>query len=332
MTSVGTQYPVSESSRRVAVLGLVLCLGLAAACSPAVKRIVSEPEVVGVVSEVRAVEHAETIGQLLVEAPGDKTSDKYVVAVRSDTLIFEKLEEDYLRLGFETLRAGHRVQLWFTGAVRESYPAQATARQVVIVDHVVWPQATDTLRPSPTVPTPTATPTASPKPTDKERPSPTSTATVTGPSPSPTLEPSAYLDVVQEGGRLGRMWNLADVRYAIHEDRIRVVVEMVESGDHVPRFEVVEVDNEESPFPSGHDPSWGAARIDLLISDLYAYDSPAYEALPFEPQDHPRLTRIGRFPTYADSILGFSIGLKAVSAYEVHELTDPVRIVIDVLW
>lgn len=316
---------------RSATLGLAACLALAA-CSPAVKPIASEPEVVGIVSEVRAVEHAETIGQLLVEAPGDKTSDKYVVAVRSDTLIFEQVEEDYRQLPFDTLRAGHKVQLWFTGPVRESYPAQATARQVVVIDYVVRPQATDTIGPSPTVATPTATPTASPKPTATQRPRPTSTATLTDSSPTPTLEPSAYLNLVQEGGKLGRLWNLADVRYALHEDRIRVVVEMVEPGAHVPRFEVVEVDNEASPFPSGHDPSWGTARIDLQVSDLYAYDSPAYEALPFVPPDNPRLTRIGRFPTYADSILGFSIGLKQVSAYEVHELTDPVRIVIDVLW
>ena len=316
---------------RSVTLGLVAYVALAA-CSPAVRPIASEPNVVGIVSEVVAVEHAETIGQLLVEAPGDKTSDKYVVAVRPDTLIFEQVEEDYRQLAFETLRAGHKVQLWFSGAVRESYPAQATARQVVVIDYVVRPQATDTLWPSPTVPTPTATATASPRPTATERPSPTSTATVADSSPTPTLEPSAYLDVVQEGGSLGKLWNLADVRYALHENRLRVVVEMVEPGDHVPRFEVVEVDNDESPFPSGHDPSWGAARIDLQVSDLYAYDSPAYEALPLVPPDNPRLTRLGRFPTYADSILGFSIGLKEVSAYEVHELTDPVRIVIDVLW
>jgi hypothetical protein len=316
---------------RSVTLGLAACLALAA-CSPAVRPIASEPDVVGIVSEIRGVEHAETIGQLLVEAPGDKTSDKYVVAVRSDTLIFEKVEGDYRRLAFETLRAGHQVQLWFSGAVRESYPAQATARQVVVIDYVVRPQATDTLWPSPTIPTPTATATASARPTVTQRPSPTSTATVTVASPTPTLEPAAYLDLLQEGGKLGKLWNLADVRYALQADRVRLVVEMVEAGDHVPRFEVVEVDNEDSPFPGGHDPSWGAARIAPQVSDLYAYDSPAYEALPFVPPDNPRLTRIGRFPTYADSILGFSIGLKEVSAYEVHELTDPVRIVIDVLW
>jgi hypothetical protein len=137
---------------------------------------------------------------------------------------------------------------------------------------------------------------------------------------------------MRQGGELGSVWTLADVRYGVHPDRLRVVVEMAEPRDHVPLYKVVEVDNAAGPFPTGHDPSWGAARIDLVVSDLYAYDSSAFEALPLEPGDNPGVTRIGHYPTFDDSSLGFSIGLKAVSAYEVHELTDPVRIVIDVLW
>jgi hypothetical protein len=50
------------------------------------------------------------------------------------------------------------------------------------------------------------------------------------------------------------------------------------------------------------------------------------------PPDNPKVTRIGSYPTFDDACLGFSIGLKSVSAYEVYELTDPVRIVIDVLF
>jgi hypothetical protein len=107
---------------------------------------------------------------------------------------------------------------------------------------------------------------------------------------------------------------------------------MVEAGDHVPYFEVVEVDNAASPFPSGHDSTWGAARIDLVVSDLYARNAPVIEALPLTPPDNPMVTRIDRYPTFSESQLGFSIGLKAPAAYEVHELTDPVRIVIDILW
>jgi hypothetical protein len=92
------------------------------------------------------------------------------------------------------------------------------------------------------------------------------------------------------------------------------------------------VDNAASPFPTGHDPSWGAARIDLIVSDLYARNSPIVEQLPLVLPDNPKVTRIGAYPTFDDARLGFSVGLKTASAYEVHELTDPVRIVIDVLF
>ena len=75
-----------------------------------------------------------------------------------------------------------------------------------------------------------------------------------------------------------------------------------------------------------------SARIDLVVSDLYAYDFPIAEHLPLIPPDNPWVTRIGLYPTFSDAHLGFSIGLKAPSAYKVYELTGPVRIVIDVLF
>jgi hypothetical protein len=131
---------------------------------------------------------------------------------------------------------------------------------------------------------------------------------------------------------LGDVWTLADIRYGIKADRVRVVWEMAEPRDRVPRFEVVEVDNAASPFPTGHDPEWGAARVDLVVSDLYARESPIIERLPLTPPDNQRVTHIGLYPTFSDSELGFSIGLKAPAAYEVFELTNPVRIVIDVLY
>jgi hypothetical protein len=137
--------------------------------------------------------------------------------------------------------------------------------------------------------------------------------------------------MVRQGGSLGKIWNLADVRYHLHPDRLRVVWEMAEPGDHTPLFRVVEVDNAADPFPLGHDPSWGAARIDLVMSDVYAYDLPLSQRLPFIPPDNPVVTRIGLYPTFSDAHLGFSIGLKKPSPYEVYELTNPVRIVIDVL-
>lgn len=196
----------------------------------------------------------------------------------------------------------------------------------------VAPETTATETPQPTEPL-TATPpaTAPPEPTHTQTARLTATS---GPEPTslPTRSPTPSLGVAQVGGRLGGVWNLVDVRYALHPDRLRFVLEMAEDRDHAPFYRVVEVDNMASPFPTGHDPSWGIARIDLVVSDLYGYDPPVLEKLPVVPPNNPRVTRIGQYPTFEDSILGFSIGLNSVAAFELRELTDPVRLVIDVLW
>lgn len=190
----------------------------------------------------------------------------------------------------------------------------------------------DTPTPQPPSPTPLYVPPPTSTPVPTTPPAPTPVPTPVPPSPTPTQEPSHYLGVEHQGGVLGEAWSLVDVRYGSHADRLRVVWEVAEAGEHVPWFKVVEVDNSASPFPTGHDPSWGAARIDLIVSDLYAYDFPLGERLPLVPPDDPLVTRIGHYPTFSDSELGFSIGLKSPAAYEVRELTDPVRIVIDVLY
>ena len=174
---------------------------------------------------------------------------------------------------------------------------------------------------------PRATPTA-------WTPAPTVTASPVKPTPTktPTPAPADYLNQKQDGGKLGDVWNLADLRYGLHSDRVQVVWEMDELRDHVPYYEAVEVDNASYPFPTGHDPAWGDARIDLVISDLYARDAPALDALPVVLADDPLVTRIGSYPTFSDAHLGFSIGLKEPAAYAVYELTDPVRIVIAVFY
>ncbi|MBM4464500.1 MAG: hypothetical protein FJ014_02840 [Chloroflexi bacterium] len=213
-----------------------------------------------------------------------------------------------------------------------SQPTPEVIEETVVV--YVTPQPLPTYTPYPTyTPVPPA-PTYTPYPTPTPRPeAPTSTPTPQPPTPTntPLPTPSAYLGVTRQGGKLGAIWNLADVRYHLHPDRLRVVWEMAEPGDHVPFFEAVQVDNAAEPFPLGHDLSWGVARIDLVMSDVYAYDFPLGRRLPITPPDNPLVTRIGLYPTFSDAHLGFSIGLKKPSLYEVYELTDPVRIVIDVL-
>lgn len=209
---------------------------------------------------------------------------------------------------------------------------------VCVVNACVPATRLQTLTPSPR-PTATAQPsiawTAEPSRTRRPTFTPTLEPTKTrtsAPAATATRRPTPSLGVMQQGGQLGRVWNLADLRFAVRSEGVRIVLEMVEDRDHVPFYRIVEVDNSASPFPTGHDPTWGLARIDILVSDLYAYGSPLFEELPLVLPENPAVTRIGQYPTFEDSILGFSIGLKALAAYEVVELTDPVRIVVDVLW
>lgn len=151
--------------------------------------------------------------------------------------------------------------------------------------------------------------------------------------PTPTLP--AYIGQVYEGGILGYIWNLTDIRCEVQPDRVRLVLEMGGGEEGIPNFQLVEVYNDQVLFPlapdeEAYDPSWGEARIDITISDLYAYDYPLNEKLPIVLPDSPLVTKIGLYPTYDDALLGFSIGLKAAAPYEVSTLESPARIVIEV--
>jgi len=176
------------------------------------------------------------------------------------------------------------------------------------------------------------------QPTETRRPelpaeeAATSVVTATpGVTPSPTLPlPTGVFNDPQVGGKVGEIWTLADLRYGVHEDRLRLVLEMRETGETFPKYRVVEVSNAEVPFPEPTDADWGVARIDILVSDLYAQEMALGELLPIELSDDPVVTRIGRYPTADDAILGLSLGLKVPTLYEVYELRDPVRLVIDV--
>jgi len=128
-------------NRRRLYLGIMVLsiVALLAGCaeSPAAEgpdAVDGEPDLIGKVTDVQPSQEAGRPGHILVESPGDKTADKYVVAVMEETLILQQEEENQRQVSFEALEAGQQVQLWFTGPVMESYPAQARARQIVIMD------------------------------------------------------------------------------------------------------------------------------------------------------------------------------------------------------
>ncbi len=191
------------------------------------------------------------------------------------------------------------------------------------------------LEPSPTsaivvLPTPTATPDSG-----AESP-PVMIGTPDGSAPSPeapTSPPPARPGEQRiEGGTLGTIWSLAGLRHGEHADRFRVVLELEEPGTTVPRYTAELANESTQPFPGVRDPDWGTVRIDLVVSDLYAYDYPLGERLPISVADNPVVNAITRFPIFDDALLGFSIWLDAPARFEVHELTEPVRLVVDVIY
>jgi len=75
------------------------------------------------------------IGSLLIEGTIEKDTkfDKASVTIRDKTRIFEQKGRSRRRTTFDSLKIGQKVQARFSGPVLESYPAQATAAEIVIL-------------------------------------------------------------------------------------------------------------------------------------------------------------------------------------------------------
>jgi hypothetical protein len=95
-----------------------------------------QPDVTGVVTQVSATEGPAAIGTLRVEEnPADSSgSAKYVLTVTHETMLVVRPGELSEEIGFGDMVVGQRVQAWITGPVRESYPMQATASHVLVLD------------------------------------------------------------------------------------------------------------------------------------------------------------------------------------------------------
>lgn len=85
----------------------------------------SDPDITGVITSLTAGAGTVTV---LVEAPTTEPLaggyDKASVTIREDTGVYDASGK---KIAAEQLRQGQRVRAWFTGAVAESYPVQATA-------------------------------------------------------------------------------------------------------------------------------------------------------------------------------------------------------------
>jgi len=97
------------------------------------------PDFIGDITEVHQIGENDVLGTILVEATvtteDGEYIDKYVVTVKDETLVLEEDGKIINHVSFEVLEAGQQARIWFSGAVRESYPMQVDAAQVMIAEY-----------------------------------------------------------------------------------------------------------------------------------------------------------------------------------------------------
>lgn len=114
---------------RILASALLVAVALTASGCGAPAPPAAEPDIAGVVSGLTTNADEGTYSFLVT---GTGSYDKAWVATTSETSILALDGGEYVET--TALFDGITVEVWFTGPVAESYPVQATAQTVVIVD------------------------------------------------------------------------------------------------------------------------------------------------------------------------------------------------------
>ncbi len=98
----------------------------------------SPPDIRGTITTIQTnADPSQTgiAGSMLVEGSieGGTKFDKASITITGDTQLFEQVGDERRPVTVDAFRAGQRVEAWFTGPVMESYPVQAGALEIVIV-------------------------------------------------------------------------------------------------------------------------------------------------------------------------------------------------------
>jgi beta-N-acetylhexosaminidase len=120
--------------RAVIALSIVAIAALAlsaVACGP---RVPSDPAAItGTIASVSASDGGGA-GAILVEGSGS-IGDKASLSVSGTTPVLRRAKDAAVTAAvFADLKVGMRVEVWVDGPVAESYPVQAAASVIVIVD------------------------------------------------------------------------------------------------------------------------------------------------------------------------------------------------------
>lgn len=117
--------------KHLKLLGLAgLLLGLmvvSVSCAPAAQPLETEADFTGFITRIQT-------GQISVESHADKIVAKYTITITDDTMIFRQDGDSLVSTGFSALANQQWVEVWFSGPVMESWPMQATAKQIVILE------------------------------------------------------------------------------------------------------------------------------------------------------------------------------------------------------
>lgn len=117
-------------TKRIVLLGITILMGMVftlGACSAVANE--PEPNLLGWIDSIQQPQ-GEAPNQILVNAPDNNISDKFLVTVTAKTVIQKQMQN----VGFDSFNIGQKVEIWFSGPVMESYPAQVSADKIVIVE------------------------------------------------------------------------------------------------------------------------------------------------------------------------------------------------------
>jgi hypothetical protein len=94
----------------------------------------ADPSIRGMITIVTP--GSDSLGAILVEetAPQGLSYDKASLTITKKTTLLKRVGDDYARIAFADLTKGTLVEVWITGAVAESYPVQAAADTLVVLE------------------------------------------------------------------------------------------------------------------------------------------------------------------------------------------------------
>jgi len=128
---------------------LAIALLPVTACTSSPEPLQTEPDFLGFITEIQP-------DRITVESHADKIVDRYVVTINNETAIFQQEGENLRHVSVAAFETKQWVRIWFSGPVMESWPKQATARQIVINETTPIDDSSEPAPPEPFEEPPTA--------------------------------------------------------------------------------------------------------------------------------------------------------------------------------